>query len=281
MLGDPFWAVYRKGLSDAADRFACTVHHRAPEQFSPQEMVAHLQAAVDSRPDGILATVPDAAVVEGPLREAIALGIPVIAVNAADPRPDAERIPYLLYIGAEDALGGRVAAQRLLADHAPARGVCVDHYESDNACHSRRCAGFSEVMREAGVESLRIRVPGHDTERSIAELRSALHPGDAVCTLGPPGAALVTAALHAEGIADATSHGSFDVASAQLDAIEANDLRFTIDSQQYLQGYLGVALLSLHVSCGFTLAGDVLTGPAVIDASNAAQARAGVQAGFH
>ncbi len=280
MLGDPFWAVYRQGLSDAAQRYGCLVHHRAPRQFSPAEMVAHLRAAVGSRPDGILATIPDAAVVEDPLREAIALGIPVIAVNAVDPRPAGQRIPYLLYIGADDVLGGRVAAQQLLASGAPRRGVCVDHYETDNACHSRRYTGFSQVLDEAGLDCLRVRVPGHDPDRAIGALRAALQAGDAVCTLGPPGAELASAALRAERIADRTSHGSFDVAPQQLDAVESGELRFTIDSQQYLQGYLGVALLSLHITCGFTLAGDVLTGPAVIDASGAASARAGVQAGY-
>src|SRR5581483_9898702 len=160
ILGDPFWAVYRRGLEEAAARLGCHVRHIAPAQFSPVEMAALLETAVASAPHGILATIPDAEVVEGPLRRAIDHGIPVIAINAADPRPAGERIPYLFYLGADDATGGRAVAQRLLRDAKPTRALAVDHYLVDNACHHERCHGFAAVLEHEGIATTRLRVPG-------------------------------------------------------------------------------------------------------------------------
>lgn len=276
MLGDPFWSVYRRGLKHAATANACLVHHLAPEQFSPERMVALLDRAVDARPDGILATVPDAAVVEGPLRRAIAGGIPVIAVNAADPRPVEQRIPYQLYIGGDDLSGGRTVAGRLLALAKPSQALLVDHYISDNACHVQRWQGFAQTMRDGGIEPQRLQVLGERPRQAIATIAETLvdDATTAVCTLGPPGAALVNAAIELRGLQGRVVHGSFDLAPAQLDAITTGTLAFTIDSQQYLQGYLGITLLALHVAYGFTLASDVLTGPAIVDHENVARVRA-------
>jgi simple sugar transport system substrate-binding protein len=56
----------------------------------------------------------------------------------------------------------------------------------------------------------------------------------------------------------------------------------TIDQQQYLQSYLPISWLKLNIEHGFVLAPgvDLLTGPALVDKSNVAQVREGVNAKF-
>jgi simple sugar transport system substrate-binding protein len=283
ILGDPFWAVYRRGLADAAERFDCSVHHRAPERFSPVEMAGFLREAVAERPAGLLTTVPDAAAVEEPLREAIELGIPVMAVNAADPRPAGERIPYLFYIGADDTTGGEAVAARLLGTGVPTRALCVDHYLVDNACHNARCGGFSGTLRRAGVTVDKLRVPGDRPEAMVAAIAEQVeaHPDlDCVCTLGPPGCEATIAALELTGRSADIRHASFDLAPSQLEAIGAGRLEFTVDSQQYLQGYLGVVSLALLARDGLRPAGDILTGPVIVDSRNVENVRDAVAAGL-
>ncbi|HKG39306.1 MAG TPA: substrate-binding domain-containing protein [Conexibacter sp.] len=282
ILGDPFWAVYRRGLSDAADALGVAVHHRAPERFSPELQAELLAAAVQEQPDGILATIPDAQAVDGPLRAAIGAGIPVIAVNAADPRPPAQRIPYLRYVGAEDRTGGRAAADRVLTRGTPRRALWIDHYLVDNACHVARGGGFAEALEQHGVPVERLRVTGEDHPGSVEAIATwvAAHPDlDALCTLGPPGCLAGIEALERTNRLSDVTHVSFDLAPAQLDAIRAGKLDCTLDSQQYLQGYLGVTLLTLYRDHGFLPAADVLTGPAPIDAGNVEQVLASVEAG--
>jgi simple sugar transport system substrate-binding protein len=46
---------------------------------------------------------------------------------------------------------------------------------------------------------------------------------------------------------------------------------FAIDQQQYLQGYLPIAFLSLYKKYGLMPAGTVMTGPGFVTQENAAQ----------
>ena len=68
----------------------------------------------------------------------------------------------------------------------------------------------------------------------------------------------------------ATKSGTFDVGGA---IIEAGEIEFAIDQQQYLQGYLPVVFGLLYVSNLNTVGNGapVLTGPGIINKANAAR----------
>ena len=93
---------------------------------------------------------------------------------------------------------------------------------------------------------------------------------DGVLTLGPTGATPAIEALDAVGrdIPLAT----FDLSSDVLEAIAAGEMLFAIDSQQYLQGYLPIVLLTLRAENLNTIANPVLmTGPGFVTQENAAE----------
>jgi simple sugar transport system substrate-binding protein len=84
-----------------------------------------------------------------------------------------------------------------------------------------------------------------------------------------PSVAMATLA----GIKDAGSTaklGTFDISTDVLNAIKAGQIVFTVDQQQYLQGYLPIAFLVLHHDNLNTVGGGqpVLTGPAFITKDN-------------
>ena len=64
----------------------------------------------------------------------------------------------------------------------------------------------------------------------------------------------------------------FDITPELLDAIEAGDIAFTIDQQQYVQGYLAVVILYLNITNANTVGGGlpVYTGPGFVTADNVA-----------
>ena len=106
------------------------------------------------------------------------------------------------------------------------------------------------------------------------------HPDtSAVLTLGPPGAQAVLDAEKLVTPGRTWKHLTFDVAPLQVDGIRSGRIMATIDSQQYLQGYLSVMHMWLHKTQGFTMAADIYTGPAIVDASNVDEAEAGVGRG--
>ncbi|HWF10059.1 MAG TPA: substrate-binding domain-containing protein [Bryobacteraceae bacterium] len=280
ILGDPFWAVYDRGVADARDCFGCDVRTFRPQRYSPAGMRTIIESVARDRPDGLLCTIPDARMLEPPLRAAIAAGVAVVAANARDPRKQVHRIPYLLYIGGDDRDGGELAGRRLLAAGAGHDVICFDHYLVDQSCHADRYAGLREIIIANGGSSRRVAIPGDDPDAATAQIRVALEENpavDGIVTLGPPGA---HAALRAsEGIMGTLQHVSFDFSEEQLAALRDRRLLAIIDSQQYLQGFIGVQLLCMYLRYGLLPASDILTGPALVDASNMAAAERAFQTG--
>ena len=75
--------------------------------------------------------------------------------------------------------------------------------------------------------------------------------------------------------------GGFDLSGDVLSAIQAGDIQFTVDQQQYLQGYLPVILMFLQATNGNTAGGGlpILTGPGFVTSDNVDAVLAGVNAG--
>lgn len=282
--GDPFWAPYFKGIDDAAARFGVKVVSLATGSYeSSARNIEKLDQAIAAEPDGIFVTVQDYNASDASLRRAKEKGIPVIAVNAAeDPRPESERIPYLFYIGGNEELGGRQAAARVLADKTPKRAVCVIH-QAGHAGLSARCKGWTDVLAEAGVPVDLITVPTDQPTAQAEQLKGYLtsHPdADAAFVVGPPPTSVAIQVLDEMGKTGEVTLFAYDMTTELLDAIESGTLLGTVDQQPYLQGYLGVEFLYLHKAHGFTIGGPVLTGPAIVDASNVAVVKDGVAAGY-
>ena len=58
---DPFWSVVKNGVDEAQKDTGATVEYRAPATFDMVEMSQLIDAAVASKPDGLVVSVPDAA----------------------------------------------------------------------------------------------------------------------------------------------------------------------------------------------------------------------------
>src|ERR687894_188969 len=84
-----------------------TTEYISTNQYSVQEHVRLLEQTIATRPDGIAVPIVSSDAFEGPLRRAIEQGIPVVAFNIPDARPQGERIPYLTYVGGDEYLTGK------------------------------------------------------------------------------------------------------------------------------------------------------------------------------
>ncbi|RMH68304.1 MAG: sugar ABC transporter substrate-binding protein, partial [Actinomyces sp.] len=75
--------------------------------------------------------------------------------------------------------------------------------------------------------------------------------------------------------------GGFDISTDIIDAIKTGDIAFTVDQQQYLQGYLPVVFLYLYKTNLNTVGGGqpVLTGPGFVTTDNVDDVAALVEAG--
>jgi simple sugar transport system substrate-binding protein len=273
--GDPYWEVVKKGAEDAAARYDVDLTWLNPEQFSIQKVVDLLNSAIAANPDGMLVTIIDPEAVDPPIRQAIESEVPVIAIDIPDTRPFPEKLPYLFYIGPDDYIGGRRAAETMLEQGPIERAACAIH-EQGSIGLELRCKGFTDVIEAAGgtVDKLDI---GQDPTRVLQAEQAylAANPdATAILTLGPVGAIPTIQLLEDQGLAGEILHGTFDLDPTTNASIKDGSTLFTIDGQPYLLGYQGIEMLYLHNQYGFTLGSDIVTGPAIVDQSNIEQVEA-------
>lgn len=270
---DPFWLVVERGAMDAAALLGIEVVFIGPVVFCLVDFLADVETAIAADPDGLVVTLTAPVAMDEPLRAAMAAELPIIAINAPDLREPPEiRIPVLTYIGEDSYFIGVTAAKETLARFTPRRAVFAHHHPG--AVHiDARGFGFVNTMRAAGVpvEVLNITTdPVKGADIMLAYLMA--HPDTDVI--------FCSSTIHTETmiphLEEAGIEVGVDVKIAQmdlspliLDYILEGKIMFTMDQQQYMQGFLGVMLMYLHLRYGLTPPPTpISTGPAVITAED-------------
>ena len=72
--GDPYWSVVKNGMDDAAKTLGVKAEYLAPETFDMAKMAQMIDAAAASKPDGLVVSIPDAAALREPVKNAVAAG---------------------------------------------------------------------------------------------------------------------------------------------------------------------------------------------------------------
>jgi simple sugar transport system substrate-binding protein len=117
----------------------------------------------------------------------------------------------------------------------------------------------------------RLYVNGEDMPAVQSTITAKLQQDDAIDHIVTLGAPFALTAV--QSVAEAGSEAevvTFDTNTELIDALRSGDVRWAIDQQPYLQGYLAVDSLWLYNTNGNTIGGGnpVLTGPAFIDETN-------------
>jgi simple sugar transport system substrate-binding protein len=271
-ISDPFWGVVKKGAKDAGDMFNCDVIYLGPETFSIQKLVDMVETAIAGKPDGLVVTITDVQALDKPLRAAIEAGIPVIAINVPDLRESYKKIPYLAYVGVDDYMVGIEAANRMLEEFGlskPKRGVILVH-EVGHAGLEARAEGIMKIFLEQGISIEKLAgSPNASENYQVMDAYLIKHPDtDAVFTFGPLGADPLINLIEDKNLTGKIKLGGVDLSISMIKAIRNGVMVFTIDQQQYLQGYLPIGLLVLYNKYGLIPTGDISTGPSIVDLSN-------------
>lgn len=268
---DPFWSIVSNGAHDAGEELGVRVEYQAPPGFDMVRMAQLIEAAVASRPDGIVVSVPDPDALGGAIRAAISRGIPLVSINSGDAAW--RDLGVLAHIGQTEYEAGFGGGERLAA--AGARHVLCVHHEVGNAALDLRCNGLRDALVASGGSVSVLAVDLADPEDARQRITGALASDariDGVLALGPAGATPALAALRETGALERVRFATFDIAPEVLEAVRDGDALFAIDQQPYLQGWLGVALLAKYLDTGaFPGGGQIVrTGPGFVTQENAA-----------
>jgi len=261
---DPFWSVVKNGVDQAAKDMNVRVEYRAPETFDMVRMAQLIDAAVASRPNALVVSIPDAKALERSITAAVKAGIPVVSMNSGS--DVAEKLGVLLHVGQTEYEAGLGAGKRMKAAGVK-NAICVNQ-EVGNVALDLRCKGFFDGL---GIKPNVIPVKIGDPTGIKNAVAAALQKDpsiDGVLTLGPTAAEPVLQALEGKKI----TFGTFDLSPAVLKALSEKKMAFAIDQQQWLQGYLPIVILANYVRYGLLPANNViLTGPGFVTPENAAQ----------
>jgi simple sugar transport system substrate-binding protein len=268
---DPFWAIVKKGIDDAADQTGVSASYRAPDTYDVGRMGRLIDEAISARLDGLVVSLPDVQALAAPIRRAERAGIPVISINSGSDRFRDLGIP--IHVGQPEYRAGLESGRRLAAAGVR-KALCVNQ-EVGNAGLTLRCRGFAAGLRRSGGEVQELGVDLQDPAQAQRRIAQAVSAGgiDGILTLGPAGAAPALAALRAGGLGRSVRLATFDLSPEVLEAVRAKRMLFAVDQQPYLQGYLPIVLLaerSRHLL--FPARGELIpTGPHFVTPKNAAR----------
>ncbi len=269
---DPFWSVVANGVSDAADELGTRVEYQAPVSFDMVRMSQMIDAAVASRPDGLVVSVPDGEALGASLRAAMDARIPVLSINSG--AEVWQELGLLAHIGQTEYESAYAGGKRLVAAGAR-RVLCVNH-EVGNVSLDERCRGLADALHDAGGSAEVLAVDLADPDDAQQRVENAVAPQsevDGILTLGPGGAVPTLAALRTADRLDGIAFGTFDLDPQVLEAVRDGQVLFAIDQQPYLQGYLGIVMMLKYVQTGAIPGGGdiVRTGPSFVTRETAAQ----------
>jgi simple sugar transport system substrate-binding protein len=268
---DPFWSVVANGITDAARDMGVRVEYQAPTSFDMVRMSQMIEAALASRPSGIIVSVPDADALGGAIRQVHEAGIPILSINSGAEAWHA--LGLLAHIGQTEYESAYAGGEKLAAAGAR-RVLCVNH-EVGNLSLDERCRGLKDAIEKAGGSASVLAVTLADPDDAQQRVSNALAADtkiDGVLTLGPGGAVPTLAAIRSSPRRTEIRFGTFDLEANLLAAIRDGEVLFAIDQQPYLQGYLGVTVMVKYLeTAGLPGGGQIIrTGPGFVTRENAA-----------
>ncbi|MGH3354912.1 MAG: sugar ABC transporter substrate-binding protein [Nocardioidaceae bacterium] len=263
--GDTFWDIVRKGAEAAAAKDNVELLYSSDPQAGEQAQL--IEAAIDQNVDGIVVSLAKPEALAGVVRQATQQGIPVVSINSGD--TESAALGAIAHFGQNETIAGRAAGEKL-NDLGYQHALCVNH-EQGNVGLEERCAGAKETF-DGQMQTLFVN--GEDTAQVQSSITAQLQTSDsidAVLALGAPFA--LTAVDAVEDAGSKADVATFDMDSELINALKAEEVKFAVDQQPYLQGYLAVDEIWLWHRNGNIVGGGqpVLTGPNIVTPDEAGQ----------
>jgi simple sugar transport system substrate-binding protein len=249
-------------------------------QYSVQEHVRLIERIVATNPDGIAVPIVSSDAMEGPLRNAIERGIPVVAFNIPDTRPEGERIPYLTYVGGDEYLTGKRLGEFAIQQAndgkipKPRKVMCANH----DAVHQglkTRYRGMKDAMETIGVEVEELFI-GADPAKARNTMKSYLSANkdvNYIFTVASWSSPWAWGVANDMGLdPDVDNKGmtilTVDASPIALGGIKRGHILACNSQGFWLQGYIPMEWLYWYHELGYKPQSDIITGPVIVSADN-------------
>ncbi len=272
--GGVFWSVFQKGAEKAGKDLGITVKYVGSNNTGTAQSDS-INQAVSDKVQGIAVSLADPSAVKDAVAAAVAAGIPVVTTNSGSNLY--KEFGAFTHIGQDEFTAGAGAGEKF--NEAGAKSLLCVKQEQTNTGLDARCDGAKSTFK--GKFDI-ITTSGDASGKQQADVKAALDSRadvDAIFGTGPVVAHDASAA--AKELGRTVTVGGVDLSTDILKDIAAGDVAFTIDQQQYLQGYVSVLALYLNATNKNTLGGGlpINTGPGFVTKDNAEAVAKLVEAG--
>lgn len=239
---DSWWNTIKNAIKQAGEDFDVTVDYRNPPSGDLADMSRLIEQAAAANYDGVVTSIADFNVLQGAIKKVTDKKIPLITINSGT-LEQSEKLGAIMHVGQPEYEAGKGAGER-----AKAAGIksflCVNHYAT-NPASFERCRGFAEAIgvdfRKSTLDS------GEDPSGVEAKVSAWLRQNpntQAVLALGPNSASPTLKALDKMGLKGKVFFATFDLSDDIAKGIKDGSVKFAIDQQPYLQGYIPIAVMA-------------------------------------
>jgi simple sugar transport system substrate-binding protein len=265
--GDPFWTVVRRGAETAAKETDSDLQYQSPAKFDLVEMSHLIDAAVASKPDGLIVSIPDAEVLGKSIQAAVKAKIPVISINSG--LKVSRELGCMMHIGQEEESAGKAAGERM--KDIGASEVLILNQETGNAGLDLRIEGFKDGFEGPfhHVQVVAVTIKPEECRDAVIAYLTQHREIDGILALGPVVAEPTLLALAELGDLGKIKLCTFDISPKVIQAVSNGQMSFAVDQQEWLQGYLPVIFLANYARHGAIPQNDlILTGPSFVTPEN-------------
>ncbi len=261
--GDAFWDIVQKGAQSASTKDNVQFLYAADPDGGKQAQL--VQNYIDQHVDGIVVTLAKPDAMKAVLAKAVAAKIPVVTINSG--ADVSAKYGALAHFGQDESIAGEAAGQQLTKAGVK-NAVCLIH-EQGNVGLEQRCAGAKKTF-SGKLQNLFVQGANMPQVKSAVTAKLQADKGiDGILALNAQVA--LTASDAAKDSGGKAKVATFDMNKDLVSAIKDGRIQFAVDQQPYLQGYEAIDELWLYKRNGDIIGGGqpVLTGPAIVDKSNA------------
>ena len=227
---DAYWSVVKRGVDDAAALTGASVQYIAPQVFDSVEQARLIEAAVATKPDGIVVSIPDIDALKSSIQGALAAGIPVINIDSGEKQGESIGVP--LYVGTTSEYQAGIRAGERLAKEGTLKVVCVNH-EVGNISLDERCQGINDGLAKSGGSSEVVAVAQDpaDVTRRVQAYLSAHTDVQAVFATGTASANPLIKFFKDQELFGKLKLYTYDLGPEILESVAAGEMGFGVELQ--------------------------------------------------
>lgn len=263
---DSWFNVIKNAIKVTNEQMGVETEYRNPPTGDLADMARIVQQASAAGVDGIIVTIADYNVLEGPIKDAVAKGIPVVTVNSGTVE-ESQKLGALMHVGQPEYEAGLGAGKRA-KEAGISSFLCVNHYIT-NPASVERCRGFADALGvDLGSQMIDSGIDPSEVQNKVKAYLTANPDTGAILTLGPNSAEPSIRAVKDMGLDGEIYFGTFDLSSEISAGIKDGTINFAIDQQPFLQGSVPIQVLTNYVRYGVVPANSIFTGPGFVTKDN-------------